>query len=51
MIWGLPFWTFFFVFIVPVLAIILSIVYAVTFKDDDTWFTFEDLTKKKNHKK
>ena len=41
MIWGLPFGTFFFVFLVPVIAVVMSIVYAVTFKDDDTWYTFD----------
>lgn len=48
MIWGLPLGTFFFSFISPALAIVFSIVYAVTFKPDNKWKTFEDIFGPKN---
>ncbi len=43
MILGLPFGTFFFTFVTPVIAIIGCIIYGVTFKDDDKWKTIDDL--------
>ena len=43
MIFGLPVSTFIWMFIVPILSIIGGIIYGVTFKDDDDWWTIDRL--------
>lgn len=51
MILGLPYLTFFWVFVVQALGVVFAILYAVTFRDDDTWWTLEDLFHRKKNKK
>lgn len=47
---GLPWGTVFFFIGCPIIAIVLSFVYALTFKDNDEWLTIEDIFGKKNDK-
>ena len=51
MILGLPFSTFFFTFIFPGIGILGAILYGLTFKDDNKWWTIEDLTKSSENEK
>lgn len=43
MILGLPVNTFVWVFGLQIIAIILSVIYGFTFKDNDTWWTIDNL--------
>lgn len=45
---GLPLSTFLWVVVPPVLSVILAVVYGATFQDDDSWWTIEDLFRRKN---
>lgn len=48
MVFGLPLTTFFWVVIVWLLAILAAVVYGLTYKESDTWWTIEDVLERKN---
>ncbi len=53
MFFGMPIETALFVFGMPLLALILGVIYALTFKDftdNDTWWVFDDLVSPKDKK-
>lgn len=51
MILGLPISTFFCTAIAWLLAIIAALIYGITYKDTDSWWTLDDLfVRKSNHK-
>lgn len=43
MILGLPISTFFWIFIVPAVSVLLALVYGLTFRDTEHWGTLDDL--------
>ena len=48
MILGLPFSTFFWVVVVWLLAVVAAVVFALKYQDSDTWWTIDDLFKRKD---
>jgi hypothetical protein len=39
---GLPASTFFWVIIMPLIAVVAAIIFGLTFKDSDDWWTIDD---------
>ena len=46
MVLGLTFGTFFWLIIMTIVSIIAAVVYGLTFKDDDEWWTIERMFQK-----
>jgi len=46
MIFGLPILTLFLAIGIPIVAILLSVLYVITFNDGDDWLTIEDIVDK-----
>ena len=51
MVLGLPASTFFWVIGVWIIAAIGALVYGMTYRDSDNWWTFEDIISKFRHNK